>query len=191
MIPRAGGGCMRQKHVKRPMNAFMVFAQAMRRRLSEQRPSLQNSELSKTLGSMWKWVPTVEYLRRVPILIFSLSSDNLCYKVWAQASIRPQVFQVFRRRLTRRAGGGAIWWQQLSLDDQGMHCTSSLSESLWAAWERLTVKQATFLNNLHQPGLCLYVWSKGIACRIREETGCRAPILILRKKNAREKLAAT
>ncbi|CAG9088335.1 hypothetical protein JYU34_021087 [Plutella xylostella] len=52
--PTKGGGCMRRAHVKRPMNAFMVFAQAMRRRLSEQRPSLHNAELSKTLGSMWK-----------------------------------------------------------------------------------------------------------------------------------------
>ncbi|XP_047026875.1 transcription factor Sox-9-B-like isoform X2 [Helicoverpa zea] len=45
---------MRRAHVKRPMNAFMVFAQAMRRRLSEQRPALHNAELSKSLGSMWK-----------------------------------------------------------------------------------------------------------------------------------------
>ncbi|XP_047026874.1 transcription factor Sox-8-like isoform X1 [Helicoverpa zea] len=52
--PTRGGGCMRRAHVKRPMNAFMVFAQAMRRRLSEQRPALHNAELSKSLGSMWK-----------------------------------------------------------------------------------------------------------------------------------------
>ncbi|XP_026762828.1 transcription factor SOX-8-like [Galleria mellonella] len=52
--PAKGGGCMRRAHVKRPMNAFMVFAQAMRRRLSEQRPSLHNAELSKSLGTMWK-----------------------------------------------------------------------------------------------------------------------------------------
>lgn len=52
--PTKGGGCMRRPHVKRPMNAFMVFAQAMRRRLSAERPSLHNAELSKSLGSMWK-----------------------------------------------------------------------------------------------------------------------------------------
>ncbi|CAG9561290.1 unnamed protein product [Danaus chrysippus] len=60
--PSKGGGCMRRAHVKRPMNAFMVFAQAMRRRLSEQRPSLHNAELSKSLGSMWKSLSEMEKL---------------------------------------------------------------------------------------------------------------------------------
>ncbi|CAK1545035.1 unnamed protein product [Leptosia nina] len=58
--PNKGGGYKRQPHVKRPMNAFMVFAQAMRKRLSEQRPSLHNAELSKSLGSMWKSLSEVE-----------------------------------------------------------------------------------------------------------------------------------
>ncbi|XP_013190561.2 transcription factor SOX-9 [Amyelois transitella] len=51
---REGGVGKQQKHIKRPMNAFMVFAQAMRRKLSEERPSLHNAELSKFLGVMWK-----------------------------------------------------------------------------------------------------------------------------------------
>ncbi|XP_055848692.1 transcription factor Sox-9-A [Episyrphus balteatus] len=44
----------KKDHIKRPMNAFMVWAQAARRVMSKQYPHLQNSELSKSLGKLWK-----------------------------------------------------------------------------------------------------------------------------------------
>ncbi|KAM4722413.1 transcription factor SOX-10 [Rhinophrynus dorsalis] len=54
MPVRVNGGNKSKPHVKRPMNAFMVWAQAARRKLADQYPHLHNAELSKTLGKLWR-----------------------------------------------------------------------------------------------------------------------------------------
>ena len=41
-------------HVKRPMNAFMVFSQIERHAIIEADPTVHNAEISKHLGKRWR-----------------------------------------------------------------------------------------------------------------------------------------
>merc|ERR1719305_1679403 len=79
-------------HIKRPMNAFMVWSQLERRKIIEVTPDKHNAEISKELGRRWKLLseearqPYIEEAERLRVLHQKEYPD---YKYKPRKKIKP------------------------------------------------------------------------------------------------------
>lgn len=85
------------KHVKRPMNAFMVWSQMERRKINVRHPDMHNAEISKRLGRRWRCLSDAE---RQPFIEEAARLRDLHLREYPDYKYRPR-----KKTATAVAGG--------------------------------------------------------------------------------------
>ncbi|NWU54001.1 SOX9 factor, partial [Dromas ardeola] len=135
MPVRVNGSSKNKPHVKRPMNAFMVWAQAARRKLADQYPHLHNAELSKTLGKLWRMLnesekrPFVEEAERLRV---QHKKDHPDYK-----------YQPRRRKSVKNGQ---------SEQEEGSEQTHISPNAIFKALQADSPQSSSSISEVHSPG---------------------------------------
>ena len=74
-------------HIKRPMNAFMVWSQIQRAKIVKEKPLMHNAAISKQLGFAWKQLSTDD---RLPYIIESQRLKRVHKQQYPDYKYRPK-----------------------------------------------------------------------------------------------------
>ena len=96
-------------HIKRPMNAFMVWSQLERRKIVAVNPDKHNAEISKELGRRWKLLTEVDrqpYIEEAERLRLLHQKEYPDYKYKPRKKVKPSSSPTRDPSATKEAGKG-------------------------------------------------------------------------------------